>query len=55
MDWFGNYSAKDGLGAQLVMRKPDLEDTERSYQVNGKRRMTDVATSVGKVEGDNGD
>ncbi|MEO6678059.1 MAG: lysozyme inhibitor LprI family protein [Pseudomonas sp.] len=54
VDWFGSYGAKDGLGAQLVMRKPDLEDTERSYKVNGKRRMTDVATSAGKVEGGNG-
>lgn len=54
MDWFGSYSAKNGLEAQLVLRKPDLEETERSYQVNGKRRMTDVSTSMGKVEGDNG-
>lgn len=54
VDWFGSYSAKDGLGAQLVLRKPDLEEKERSYQVNGKRRMSDVVTSMGKVEGDNG-
>lgn len=54
MDWFGGYSAKDGLGAQLVMRKPDREETDRSYQVNGKRRLIDVTTSMGKVEGDNG-
>lgn len=54
MDWFGGYSAKNGLEAQLVLRKPDREETELTYQVNGKRRMTNVATSQGKVEGDNG-
>ncbi|WP_259699609.1 lysozyme inhibitor LprI family protein [Pseudomonas frederiksbergensis] len=54
MDWFGGYSLKDGLYAQLVMRKPDLEESERSYQVIGKRRMIEVTTSNGAVEGDNG-
>jgi uncharacterized protein len=54
MDWFGGYSVKEGLSAQLVMRKPDMEETERSYQVDGRRRMTDVTSSIGKVEGDNG-
>jgi uncharacterized protein len=53
-DWFGSYSAKDGLFAELVFRKPDLEGDGRSYEVNGRRRMTDVITSVGKFEGDNG-
>lgn len=54
MDWFGGYSAKDGLEAQLVLRKPDREETERSYQVKGKRRLTDVVNSLDSVEGDNG-
>jgi len=55
VDWFGSYSAKDGLFAELALRKPDLEGDGRSYEVNGRRRMTDVSTSVGKFEGDNGD
>nr|WP_256735660.1 lysozyme inhibitor LprI family protein [Pseudomonas sp. dw_612] len=50
MDWFGGYSVKDGLFTQLDLRKPDFEGAERSYQVNGRRRMTDVITSVGKLE-----
>ncbi|MFJ2688516.1 lysozyme inhibitor LprI family protein [Pseudomonas sp. NPDC087342] len=54
MDWFGGYSAKDGLHAQLDVRKPDLESAEHSYTVNGRRRMTGVTTSIGKFEGDNG-
>lgn len=53
-DWFGSYSAKDGLFAELAFRKPDLEDDGHSYEVNGRRRMTDVITSVGKFESDNG-
>lgn len=53
MDWFGGYSAKHGLSAQLVLRKPDFEGVERSYQVNGRRRMTETSISIGKVEGDN--
>ena len=53
IDWFGGYSAKHGLSAQLVLRKPDFEGVEHSYQVNGRRRMTEVSTSIGKVEGDN--
>jgi uncharacterized protein len=54
MDWFGGYNVEHGLHAQLLLRKPDPEGTERSYQVNGRRRMTDVMTSIDKVEGDNG-
>lgn len=54
MDWFGGYNAKDGLYAQLLMRKPESVDGGRGYQVNGRRSMTGVTTSVGKVEGDNG-
>ncbi|MGF6210148.1 lysozyme inhibitor LprI family protein [Pseudomonas frederiksbergensis] len=54
MDWFGGYSEKNGLYAELHLRKPDFEGDERSYQVNGRRRMTDVTTSVGQFEGDNG-
>jgi len=53
-DWFGSYSAKDGLFAELALRKPDLEGDGRSYEVNGRRRMTDVTTSVGKFEEGNG-
>lgn len=53
VDWFGSYSAEHGLGAQLMVRNPQSDDEERSYQINGRRSAIDVTTSIGKVEGDN--
>ena len=50
-DWFGAYSAKDGLFAQLTLRKPGEEAQEREYKVDGRRRLTDISTSIGKPEG----
>jgi hypothetical protein len=50
-DWFGAYSAKDGLFAQLTLRKPGEEAQEREYKVNGRRRLTEISTSIGKPEG----
>ncbi len=54
MSWFGRYSAEHGLGAQLVLRKPEFDPGERSYQINGQRSATDVTTSMSTVEGDDG-
>ena len=50
-DWFGAYSAKDGLYAQVTLRKPGAQEQERDYKVNGRRRMTGISTSIGKPEG----
>ncbi|WP_192558749.1 lysozyme inhibitor LprI family protein [Pseudomonas allokribbensis] len=50
-NWFGSYSEKDGLYAQLTLRKPGSGDPERSYSVNGRRHVTQVSTSIGKAEG----
>jgi uncharacterized protein len=50
-DHFGNYGKKDGLYAQLTMRKPGSIEQEREYQVHGRRRITQVSTSMGKAGG----
>jgi len=54
IDWFGNYSESGGLSAQLALRKPDSDEGGRTYEVNGRRHLTGVSTSIGKVEPDNG-
>ncbi|QTD32075.1 lysozyme inhibitor LprI family protein [Pseudomonas fluorescens] len=54
VDWFGNYSENGGLSAQLALRKPDSEEGGRTYEVNGRRHLTGVSTSIGKVEPDDG-
>jgi uncharacterized protein len=50
IDWFGSYSEKNGLFAQLALRKPDSDDGSRTYEVYGRRHITEVSTSMGKVE-----
>ncbi|WP_433898351.1 lysozyme inhibitor LprI family protein [Pseudomonas sp. PSE1(2024)] len=51
INWFGTYDEKNGLPALLLMRKPESEDPQRSYSVNGRRHITQVSTSVGKTKG----
>ncbi|WDR35237.1 lysozyme inhibitor LprI family protein [Pseudomonas serboccidentalis] len=53
-NWFGAYSEKDGLFAQMTVRKPDPEDGGRTYEVKGRRQLSGVSTSIGKFE-ENGD
>jgi hypothetical protein len=50
-NWFGTYSEKRGLFAQLTLRKPGGGDEERSYEVNGRRRIIEISTSIGEVGG----
>ncbi|QHC97181.1 hypothetical protein PspR84_21890 [Pseudomonas sp. R84] len=50
IDWFGSYREKYGLFAQLALRKPDSDDGSRIYEVYGRRHITDVSTSMGEVE-----
>ncbi|QKV63039.1 DUF1311 domain-containing protein [Pseudomonas sp. 43A] len=51
VDWFGSYDEKHGLSAQLALRKPDVEAGGRSYDVNGRRHVTEVSISIGKADG----
>lgn len=50
IDWFGNYSEKNGLFAQLALRKPDRDGDGLTYEVYGRRHVTEVGTFIGKVE-----
>ncbi|WP_318837897.1 lysozyme inhibitor LprI family protein [Pseudomonas botevensis] len=50
INWYGRYDEKSGLPALLMLRKPDSEDPERSYSVNGRRHITQISTSIGKAE-----
>lgn len=52
VNWFGGYSARDGLYAQLWMRKPG-DQAEQTYSVRGVRTVIRVDTSIARVEGDN--
>ncbi|UQS12530.1 lysozyme inhibitor LprI family protein [Pseudomonas sp. HS6] len=54
IDWFGGYSENGGLSAQLALRKPDSDGGGLTYEVNGRRHLTGVSTSIGKVEPDDG-
>jgi uncharacterized protein len=54
VDWFGGYSAKGGLDAQLWMRPPAEDGEEQQFTVHGKRAAIRVETSIADVEGDNG-
>ncbi len=54
VDWFGGYSPKDGLFAQLWMRKPEEDAQAQTYSVKGLRTAVGIKASIGKVEGDNG-
>lgn len=50
---YGDYSKKDGLYAQMTVRKPgSVDDREREYTVNGRRSLNDVTTSIAKFETD---
>ncbi|UVL93193.1 lysozyme inhibitor LprI family protein [Pseudomonas siliginis] len=50
IDWFGSYSEKTGLFAQLAVRKPGVEASGTTYEVHGRRHVTDVSSTLGKVE-----
>lgn len=54
--WFGGYSAKDRLFAQLCVRKPEEDAQAQTYSVKGLRTAVagGIKASIGKVEGDNG-
>ncbi len=49
VDWFGDYG-KNGLMAQMSIRIPGGDtDHVQTFDVNGVRTVTSVATSIGKV------
>jgi len=50
INWFGSYSEKTGLFAQLAVRKPGVEASGTTYEVFGRRHITEVSGSLGKVE-----
>lgn len=50
VDWFGSYTEKTGLFAQLAVRKSGTEASGTTYEVNGRRRLTDVSSTLGSVE-----
>lgn len=54
IDWFGSYSEKTGLFAQLAVRKPGEEASGTAYEVYGRRHLTDVSAGLGNVEIDGG-
>ncbi|WP_426400223.1 lysozyme inhibitor LprI family protein [Ralstonia sp. R-29] len=54
INWFGQYSAKDGLFAQLWMRKPGDVDQQKTYLVYGRRTAIRVDASIASVAGDVG-
>lgn len=53
-NWFGSYSAKHGLHAQLWIKRPGSDSEDQDYQVQGQRQVISVSTSIGRAEGDNG-
>ena len=54
VDWFGDYSAKSGLSAQIWIRDPAPGDRQESFDLNGRRRAVGVEAGIGPVVGDNG-
>ncbi|SSW67484.1 hypothetical protein AGI3411_03147 [Achromobacter agilis] len=48
-DWFGGYSAKDGLYAQLWVRGTADDARTDTYNVHGVRRAVRYGTAVGPV------
>ena len=54
INWFGQYTAKDGLFAQLWMRKPGDVDQQKTYMVHGRRTAIRVDASIASVAGDVG-
>lgn len=54
IDQFGAYYTEEGgLLAQYQVARPGTDEST-TYEVRGKRRATDVSTSVTAVQGDNG-
>ncbi|NHQ86472.1 hypothetical protein HA050_10130 [Iodobacter sp. HSC-16F04] len=51
VNWFGFYSAKGGLSAQLWMRKPQTEEVQ-IFGVNGVRHLIGITTAVALFDGD---
>lgn len=49
-DWFGGYDKKNGLFAQLWMKKPNEQENEASYDVVGKRKAVKINTSIDKFD-----
>lgn len=50
VDWFGGYG-KEGLSAQLWMRKPGAQDgSEQTFTVDGVRAAVSIETSLGTLE-----
>nr|WP_199030617.1 lysozyme inhibitor LprI family protein [Ralstonia sp. ASV6] len=54
INWFGRYSAKDGLFAQLWMRKPGDVDKQKTYIVRGVRTAIRIDTALASVAQDIG-
>lgn len=54
VDWFGDYSAKSGLSAQIWIRDPAPGERQESFDLNGRRRAVGVEAGIGPVVGDNG-
>lgn len=54
INWFGQYTAKDGLFAQLWMRKPDDTGTQRTYDVHGVRVAIRVDSALASIVQDIG-
>jgi hypothetical protein len=50
-DWFGGYDAKDGLMAQLCIRKPEAFDLaqEECYTVDGPRSVVAIEAGIGTL------
>lgn len=46
IDWFGSYSEKSGLFAQLAVRKPGIEASGTAYEVYGRRHLTDISSAL---------
>lgn len=53
-NWFGSYSAEQGLHAQLWIKRPGSDTERQVYQVRGRRQIKSAKPSIGRVEGDNG-
>lgn len=54
INWFGRYSAKDGLFAQLWMGKPGDTHTQKTYTLHGVRTAIRVDGSLASVAKDMG-
>lgn len=54
INWFGQYTAKDGLFAQLWMRKPDDTGTQSTYDLHGVRMAIRIDSALASVAQDLG-